>query len=111
MPGGTPPKKVYRQGGKMPPKIEANWPKNARSTGRAQGALAGVGAALAATGVRTAREVSDAEYRGFTKGKVAGRQSDSSGRMVAKGPAAAKVAPKKNDLPSNASYFTKSLMK
>ena len=43
MPGGT--KKVYRQGGKMPPKIEANWPKNARSVGRAQGALAGVGAA------------------------------------------------------------------
>jgi hypothetical protein len=111
MPGGTPPKKVYRQGGKMPPKIEANWPKNARSTGRAQGLLAGAAGTLAATGIRAAREVSDAEYRGFTKGKVAGRQSDSSGRMVAKGPAAAKVAPKKKDLPSNASYFTKSLMK
>lgn len=111
MPGGTPPKRTYRQNGKMPPKIEANWPKNARSVGRAQGAIAGTAAALAATGVRTAREVGDAEYRGFTKGKVAGRQSDSSGRMAGKGPAAQRTPPKKSDIPGNASYFTKSLMK
>jgi len=95
----------------MPAKMQANYPRNRSSTGRAVGALGAAAGAIAATGVRTAREVSDAEYRGFVKGKTAGRQTDSSGRTVKKGPAAAKEAPKKSMAPANASYFTKALMK
>ena len=105
MPQTPPPRKT------MPAKMQANYPKNARSTGRAQGALVGAGAALAAGGARMAREVGDAEFRGFVKGKSAGRQTDSSGRMVKKGPAASMAAPKKSNAPANASYFTKALMK
>jgi hypothetical protein len=101
----TPPRRT------MPAKMQANYPKNARSTGRAVGALGAAAGAIAATGVRNAREVSDAEYRGFVKGKTAGRQADSSGRMIKKGPAAAKETPKKSNAPANASYFTKALMK
>jgi hypothetical protein len=76
---------------------QANWPRNSRSAGRAQGMLIGTAAAAGAYKAREESKktaASNKEMQSYEKGKNDGRMFDSSGRPT-----------------SNASKTTKALMK
>lgn len=76
---------------------QANWPRNSRSAGRAQGMLIGTAGAAAAYKAREESKktaASNKEMQSYEKGKNDGRMFDSSGRPT-----------------TNASKTTKALMK
>jgi hypothetical protein len=94
----------------MPAKMQANYPKNSRSAGRAAGMLTGVAATVGVAEMRRRSDVGNAEMRGYKKGKVDGRQTDSSGAKSPKTPNKPRVEPK-SKAPVGSSYMTKALMK
>jgi len=89
-------------------KFQANWPRNSRSVGRAQGMLVGAGAAGTAMLAREEaknKTAGNKEFQSYQKGKVDGRQFDSSGKPTTKSPAKSKSAAPKGSAPMTKALF------